>query len=186
MLGLHGFDGTHNWNHTTIPLGLQNSSIQIIENSHSIHRILQTHQHILVTLTTLSPMQRKALNIISNHFSKKDYLPTLRMIIQGIVGTRKSLLINCIKDMLISLASSKPSPIVLLTSTGVSSFNIQASTIHFSMHLPIKDLMPLEGNALAKFQEELRHIRYILIDEMSFIGLKLLNHIDERLQEAFP
>jgi len=73
--------------------------------------------------------------------------------------------------MLISLASPEPSPIMLLTPTGVAAFNIQASTIHFALNLPIKDLMPLEGNALAKFQEELRHIRYILIDEMSFSAI---------------
>jgi len=186
MLGLRGFDDTHNWNHTTIPLDLQNNATQFIENNYSIHRILQTHQHILTTLTTLSPMQRKALNIISNHFSRKDYLPALRMIIQSTAGTGKSLLINCIKDMLISLASPEPSPIMLLAPTGVAAFNIQASTIHSTLHLPMNDLMPLQGNALAKFQEELRHIRYILIDEMSFIGPKLLSHIDERLREAFP
>ena len=186
MLGLRGFDDTHNWNHTTIPLDLQNNAIQFIENSCSIHRILQTHQHIMVTLTTLSPLQRKALNIVSNLFAKKDYLAALRMIIQGTAGTGKSLLINCIKDMLISLASPEPSLIMLLAPTGVVAFNIQASKIHSAPHLPIKDLMPLEGNALAKFQEELRHIRYILIGEMSFIGPKLLSHIDEHLREAFP
>ena len=75
---------------------------------------------------------------------------------------------------------------MLLTPTRVAAFNIQASTIHSTLHFPIKNPMPLEGNALAKFQEGLRHIRYILIDEMSFIGPKLLSHIDERLREAFP
>ncbi len=150
MLGLRGFDDTHNWNHTTIPLDLQNSAIQFIENSCSIHHILQTHQHILATLTTLSLMQRKALNIISTHFSSKDYLPALRMIIQGTAGTGKSLLINCIKDMLIGLASPEPSSIMLLAPTGIAAFNIQASTIHSALHLPLKDLTPLEGNALRK------------------------------------
>jgi len=40
MLGLCGFDDNHNWNHTTIPLDLQNNAIQFIENSHSIQQIL--------------------------------------------------------------------------------------------------------------------------------------------------
>ena len=30
------------------------------------------------------------------------------------------------------------------------------------------------------------HIKYILIDEMSFIGEKLLENIDSRLRQAFP
>jgi ATP-dependent DNA helicase PIF1 len=32
----------------------------------------------------------------------------------------------------------------------------------------------------------MRHIRYILIDEMSFLGPRLFIQIDSRLREAFP
>ena len=45
---------------------------------------------------------------------------------------------------------------------------------------------PLVGKSLSKFQEELHHIRYILIDEMSFIGPKMLTQIYARLRQAFP
>lgn len=45
---------------------------------------------------------------------------------------------------------------------------------------------PLQGQALASFQEKMYYIRYILIDEMSFIGRKLLERIGMRLHEAFP
>ena len=47
-------------------------------------------------------------------------------------------------------------------------------------------MQPLEGQSLSKFQEELFHIRYILIDEMRFIALKMLTQIDARLRQAFP
>ena len=45
---------------------------------------------------------------------------------------------------------------------------------------------PLEGQFISKFQEELFHIHYILIDEMRFIGLEMLTQIDARLRQAFP
>ena len=45
---------------------------------------------------------------------------------------------------------------------------------------------PLEGQSLSKLQEELCHIHYILIDEMRFIGPKMLTQIDARLRQAFP
>ena len=32
----------------------------------------------------------------------------------------------------------------------------------------------------------MKHVKYILIDEMSFIGRNLLTHIDSRLRQAFP
>lgn len=47
-------------------------------------------------------------------------------------------------------------------------------------------MQPLHGQALTMFQEKLKDIRYILIDEMSFIGPKLLLKIGSRLNEAFP
>jgi hypothetical protein len=47
-------------------------------------------------------------------------------------------------------------------------------------------MRPLQGQSLAIFQEEMRHIRYILIDEMSFLGPRLFIQIDSRLREAFP
>jgi len=87
-----------------------------------------------------------------------DILTTLRVIIQGTTAIVKSLLISCIKDMLITLASPEPSLIMLLAATGVSAFNKQASTIHSALHLPIKYLTPLEGNYLVKFEEELKHV----------------------------
>ena len=45
---------------------------------------------------------------------------------------------------------------------------------------------PLEGQSISKLQEELHHIRYILIDEMSFIRPKMLTQIDARLRQDFP
>lgn len=47
-------------------------------------------------------------------------------------------------------------------------------------------MQPLHVQALTMFQEKLKDIRYILIDEMSFIGLKLLLKIDSQLHKAFP
>jgi hypothetical protein len=32
----------------------------------------------------------------------------------------------------------------------------------------------------------MKHVKYILIDEMSFIGRNLLTKIDSRLRQAFP
>jgi len=43
----------------------------------------------------------------------------------------------------------------------------------------------LEGPRLNSFQEDIKHVKYILIDEMSFIGHKMLEHIDYCLHEGF-
>ena len=43
-------------------------------------------------------------------------------------------------------------------------------------------MQPLEGQSISKFQEEIHYIRYILIDEMRFIGLKMLTQIDAQFR----
>jgi hypothetical protein len=78
------------------------------------------------------------------------------------------------------------SPFLFLAPTGITAFNIHARTIHSALKIPIKDMRPLQGKSLAIFQEEMRHIRYILIDEMRFLGPRLFIQIDSRLREAFP
>ena len=69
---------------------------------------------------------------------------------------------------------------------GVATFNIGASTIHSKLRIPIKEFTELQGIRLTHFQEELSHIKYILIDEMSFLGERLIQNIDSRLRQAFP
>ena len=98
------------------------------------------------------------------------------MIIQGTACKRKSYLIHCIKETLSSQATSGDTPILFLAPIGVATFNIHATTIHAGLRIPIKDMKPLHGQSLTIFQEEMKHIHYILIDEMSFIGSRLFVH----------
>ncbi|XP_057817259.2 uncharacterized protein LOC131030442 [Cryptomeria japonica] len=107
------------------------------------------------------------------------------MIVQT-AGTRKSHLITSIKSTLKRSAPNGQSPLLLLAPTGVAAFNIQASTIHSALRIPIKEMHTLQGQTLASFQESMYFIRYIIIDEMSFIGPRFIQRIDIRLREAFP
>ena len=132
----------------------------------------------------LSIQQKQALDIIVNHSKCTPIIP-LYMIIRGTTGTGKSYLINCIRSALNGSTQQETNQLLTLAPTGVSAFNIHASTIHSAQCIPIKEMQPLQGQALTTFQEDLKTIRYILIDEMSFIGLKLLLKIDSRLRQAF-
>ena len=58
--------------------------------------------------------------------------------------------------------------------------------MHFALHIPVKDMINLDGPRLINLQEEMRSVKYILIDEMSFIGINLLTHIDAILCQDFP
>jgi hypothetical protein len=49
--------------------------------------------------------------------------------------------------------------------------------MHFALHILVKDMANLQGSCLISLQEEMTYLKYILIEEMSFIGKKLLTHI---------
>ncbi|XP_059076977.1 ATP-dependent DNA helicase PIF1-like [Cryptomeria japonica] len=108
------------------------------------------------------------------------------MIVQGTAGTGKSFLIDCIRKELNISPPMTANPLLLLAPTGVATFNIQATTIHAGLRIPLREMHPLIGQSLMTLQEQLKHIKYILIDEMSFLGMKLLLKIDNRLRQAFP
>jgi len=76
--------------------------------------------------------------------------------------------------------------LLILALTGVAAFNIKALKIHSALHIPLVSIHPIEGKSLLHIKEKIRHVKYILIDEMSFIGPKLLSHIDDRLRDVFP
>ena len=74
---------------------------------------------------------------------------------------------------------------LFLAPTGITDFNINGKTVHASLKIPIKDMKPLQQRPVSLFQEQMRHIRYILIDEMSFIHPKFFMQINSRLWEVF-
>ena len=108
------------------------------------------------------------------------------MVIQGTAGIGKSYLISCLKSALQTPCEQSRCVLLLLAPIGVATFNIHAFIIHSALRIPIGEMQPLESQSLSKLQEELQHICYILINEMSFIGPKMLTQIDACLHQAFP
>jgi len=96
------------------------------------------------------------------------------MLIQGIVGMGNSHLVYFLKDTFLVESLPNSSPLLLLAPTDVATFNINALTIFSSLHITLVSMHPLEVQPLLHLQEKTIHVKYILIDEMSFIGPKLL------------
>ncbi|KJZ69214.1 hypothetical protein HIM_11393 [Hirsutella minnesotensis 3608] len=107
--------------------------------------------------------------------------------VDGGGGTGKSFLIKVLSSHLQAAALPNPSPICRVAPTGVASNQIQGSTIHSLLRLPVSgaftDLSPADAAAL---QSRLRHVQYLVIDEKSMLGLEQLARVDSRLRQAFP
>ncbi|KAJ3455383.1 hypothetical protein MRS44_013983 [Fusarium solani] len=134
----------------------------------------------------LNPQQRLVYNTFMGHFQVQN--PTQILLhVDGGGGTGKSFLIKVLSSHLQAAALPNPSPICRVAPTGVASNQIQGSTIHSLLRLPVggafTDLRPADAAAL---QSRLRHVKYLVIDEKSMLGLEQLGRIDSRLRQAFP
>ena len=72
--------------------------------------------------------------------------------------------------------------------TGAAAINIEGSTIHSLLHFPMvsSKFQPLNGEAKTNFQNEMKELKFIIIDEMSMIGAQILFMIERRLRETQP
>ena len=102
------------------------------------------------------------------------------MIITGTAGIGKTYMIHCLQLLL-------NDKIKVSAPTGVAAFIIDGTTLHTLLSLPTRgDFKQLEGNRLHQLQQTLAEVRYVIIDEMSMVGRKMLGQIDRRLRQAFP
>src|SRR5688572_6011478 len=87
------------------------------------------------------------------------------------------------------MAGGSKSPIAVLAPTGVAAFNIDGITIHSGLSIPIVNdtkRFDINGKRLMQLQNKLKDISYIIIDEKSMVGRRMLALIDMRLRQAFP
>ncbi|KAJ3454226.1 hypothetical protein MRS44_018120 [Fusarium solani] len=134
----------------------------------------------------LNPQQRLVYDTFMGHFQAQNPAQIL-LHVDGGGGTGKSFLIKVLSSHLQAAALPNPSPICRVAPTGVASNQIQGSTIHSLLRLPVggafTELRPADAAAL---QSRLRHVKYLVIDEKSMLGLEQLGRIDSRLRQAFP
>lgn len=111
--------------------------------------------------------------------------PVKRVIIQGKGGSGKSTVIRFMTaDLAEKLGSDS---FLLMAPTGSASLNIEGSTIHSTLNIGKSgELKDLDGESLRNFQLKMEPVRFLIFDEYSMIGNRLLGKIDKRCREANP
>lgn len=89
----------------------------------------------------------------------------------------------------IAAQHSRSNPILTAALTGVAACKINSRTLHSLLRLPVQrggGFEALSGPNLSRLQENFRHVRYLILDEKSMIGLGLMGMISNRLLQAHP
>ena len=118
----------------------------------------------------------------------KGNLQRLRLLVHGPGGCGKSVVTRAAAHMLRQSGQG----VVLAAPTGIAAFNINGTTLHSSLLLPVQNQsygkvcdVPLpRGEQLAALQCFWKHVDVLMVDEMSFVSSALLDRMDQHLRLA--
>lgn len=148
--------------------------------------IVEYEESLIINPATMTQEQLEVYDEVKHHYnasSDPDCIDPILKIVCGTAGTGKSYVITALRQLLGKRA-------LLIAPTGVAACNIKGATIHSALRIPAvvseNDFCCLKGEALSSLQEEFEHVKYIILDEMSMVGLRKFGMIDARLRQAFP
>ena len=141
-------------------------------------------------------------NVIDHHSHQKRHEDgecsctkhsPLHMFVSGVGGTGKSFLIHTIRSMVNELWKVNKDSIrcALAAPTGLAAFNIDGVTVHRLFQLPIEHdsktstYWPLPKESLKIMRNGFRHVKLIVINEVSMLSSLTLAYIHLRLEELF-
>ena len=104
-------------------------------------------------------------------------------VVQGNAGCGKSFMLKVMYNYIVDKFGFKS--IKVLGPTGVSSKNVNGPTIQSYLKIGrmIRNINPLVGEELFNFQKGKEDLKFLFIDEYSFVGLRLFATIEHRLRE---
>ena len=141
MLGSRDFDLNNTWEDQELSTLQRKIATTFIQSNRLTFHAPQIP--ILLQQHVLSATQKKAHDIIIAHLHSNTQQLPLKLIVQGTASTGKSHLIKTVRNTMVNSMPHGQSPMLLLAPTGVAAFNIQASTIHSSLRIPINEMAPL-------------------------------------------
>lgn len=128
---------------------------------------------------TLNEEQLRAYSLVRNHWLVSDPNDQLLLRLEGTAGTGKSHVINAWCGILSDGSYYIAAP------TGRAAHNVGGLTLHSLLSLGVrKSVNCLSGEALKALQERFIGVRYLIVDEYSMVGGKMLSLIDKRLRQA--
>ena len=118
----------------------------------------------------------------------RSSMERLNLMVHGPGGCGKSVVTRAAAHML----RQSERGVVLAAPTGVAAFNINGTTLHSSLLLPVQNQsygkvgdVPLpRGEQLAALQSFWKHVDVLMVDEMSFVSSALLERMDQHLRLA--
>ena len=144
-------------------------------------------------LKSLSNDQKRVLKYLHWRLNDKKEMKQIQLFLTGNAGTGKSFLLEVIIEWL-RLTKAKYSghdPVAVAAPTGLAAKAINGVTLHSLLKLPIQhdgsmpEKLNLQYNTLQRLKAALKDKQFLVVDEVSMLGEKMLVFCNDRLQEVF-
>ncbi|KAK3928023.1 ATP-dependent DNA helicase [Frankliniella fusca] len=104
---------------------------------------------------------------------------------QGAAGSGKTLIIAELECTITEAFGTDSALIIAFT--GSAALNANGRTIHSTLRLQFdnksRDVVDLKGDTLHAFQEKMKNVKFLIIDEFSMVGCRLFNIINRRCMQ---
>ncbi|KAK3919256.1 ATP-dependent DNA helicase [Frankliniella fusca] len=104
---------------------------------------------------------------------------------QGAAGSGKTLVIAELECMITEAFGNDSALIIAFT--GSAALNANGRTIQSALRLQFdnksKDVIDLKGDTLRAFEEKMRNVKFLIIEEFSMVGCRLFNIINRRCMQ---
>lgn len=141
------------------------------------------------------PEQRFAFELVKEHadanFASEEQIEPLPMVIDGAGGCGKSHVLHCIVKAIVGLALFHGFVdrvvVRICAPTGAAASLVYGGTLHsFIWWNPSRPFADFKGEQLTHWQEHVRDLRYLLIDERSLVSGMLMGYLLRRLRQGRP
>ena len=138
--------------------------------------------HRIVDRFTLNAEQERAFRIVADHSLGKSAVgQQLLMGLFGEAGTGKSRVVDAVRAWFATLDRSKE--LIVTATTGTAAFNINGSTLHSALGIPV-ERCDIAHKMSRKKKSEWADRRYLIVDEVSMMDCKLVIKLHDRLYSA--
>jgi hypothetical protein len=114
-------------------------------------------------------------------------------VLHGGAGTGKSTVIRAISEGLQRIIRKRAGQdfsgtcLITVAPTGKAAYNVGGQTLHRAFHIPASQKLEyrkLQWSNLSTLRNQLHGVEWILVDEFSMVGKRMLQFIHQRLQEV--
>lgn len=185
-LGSRPIDVAYDWKSRVCSSEERSLWINFIEDQKKSNAIPNDGLPCNVTLSKdqvdLMLILRKQIMKLNGKYAGED-VPQV-ILVQGSAGSGKSTVIMSIVDRVSSTCGRRA--VLVVGPTGISALHVNGKTIHNALRLQfgkITNMTNLKAETLHKFLDELSGTLFLIVDEWSMVGCRLLNVIHQRCMQ---